>query len=650
MKTRLILLFAFMLFSTVAFSQEYKKHTVVKGENIKSIAKKYKITPYDIQRLNPDAKNGIKENMVLLIPAQLPVSQQVSQKEQPSKVVNTIHVLQPSETFYSLSKKYNVTVEAIEKANPNTSIDDLQIGQEIIIPIKGSTVAAQVKKVEKIDAKKDVDAYIYHTVIAGETKYSIARDFGMTLQMLEELNPEVKDILPLGYELKLIDKKVVNNQTVTAVSDYMVYVVRPKETFYNLSKKTGLTEEEIIALNPEAKDGLKEGMQLKLPKTTSVTDTIPVATKRKAVDLTKSLLRTTQKEIALLIPFNMERVETDTVRSQLLRNDKFLNITLDFYAGALIAIDSAEALGLPLRVKILDTKETRNTSDIAAIKNSLYATNAVIGPFFPDNVETAASLLGNVPVISPLSKEYGKQYPNLFQSVPSSDDSKKALFDYLVMQGGNILAVIDSKKISSKQYLKEKYPSVKIVPLNPDGTINAATLKGLLIKGKINYVVLETERSAMAINTTKILEDALDNYNIQLAVPENNEIFETAEIPLSRLTALKMMYPSVTNDVQTPEEALFIKKFREKNGCVPNQFATRGFDVTFDIILRLFQPEPFTAVMDSVTSEQVDNKFSYRMENGGYRNTGVYIMHFDENLTVKQAEKTTVSLPTSQRQ
>ncbi len=658
MKTRLILFLALVLFSTAAFSQEYKKHTVAKGETMKSIAKKYTVTPYDIQRLNPDTKNGIKENMVLLIPAQVVTSQQAFSKEKPTKVVNTVHVLQPSETFYSLSKKYNVTVADIEKANPNTNIDDLQIGQEIIIPIKGSAVDAQVKKVEKVDAKKNVDAYIYHTVVAGETKYSIARDFGMSLQLLEELNPEVKDILPLGYELKLVDKKVVNNQTVitTTVPDpnYMIYVVRPKETFYNLGKKTGLTEEEIIALNPDAKDGLKEGMELKLPKAKPVVNDTIAAPDKKLIDLTKTLVKEMPKEIALLIPFNLERVETDTIRNQLLRNDKFLNITLDFYAGALVAIDSAEALGLPLRVKILDAKETRNTSDIAAIKNRLYTTDVVIGPFFPNNAETVASLLGNIPVISPLSKEYGKQYPNLFQSIPSADDSKKALFDYLTAQGGNMIAIIDAKKVSSKQYLKEKYPSVKIVPLNADGTINEATIKGMMVKDKTNYVIQETDRTAMAINTTKILVDALTDYSIRLAVPENNEIFENTEIPLSRLTALKMTYPSVTNDAQTPQEQLFIKKFREKNGCAPNQYATRGFDVTFDVILRLFQPELFALVMDSVTSEQIDNKFSYKLENGGYRNTGVYIMYYDENLMVKQAEavkaKPTASLPVIQGQ
>ncbi|QYJ68144.1 LysM peptidoglycan-binding domain-containing protein [Flavobacterium litorale] len=652
MKTRVFLFFAVLLFATTAFSQTYKKHTVTKGESVKEIAKKYRVTPYDIHRLNPDAKNGITEHMVLLIPTSGTIQTVKPLKTQPSKVVNTIHVLQPSETFYSLSKKYNVAVGDIEKANPTTTKDDLQIGQEIIIPIKGSPITAQIKKAEKIDAKPNADGYIYHTVVTGETKYSIAREYNMTVQLIEELNPEVVDVLPLGYKLKLVTNKVVNNQiSITEIvpdPNYMIYVVRPKETFYNLGKKTGLTKEEILALNPEAKDGLKEGMQLKLPKATSAVidaTTTPntIINNNRTTDLTKSLVRKMPKEIALLLPFNLDRIKADTARAQLLRNDRFLNLTLDFYAGALMAIDSADALGLPLRVKILDTKETTKSCDIVNIKSKLHTTDVVIGPFFPKNVETTASLLGNIPVVSPLSKDYQKKYPNLFQSVPSTTDAKRILFNYILAQGGNVLAITDTKKVSSRNYIKERYPSVKLVVLNEKGAIDEAAFKAMLVKDQTNYVVLETERTGLAINTVKLLAKLLAEYPIQLAVPENNSIFESAEIPLTRLTALKMLYPSVTNDSDTPQKVQFAKAFREKNGRMPNQFATRGFDVTFDIILRLFQEEPFEKVMNTVESEQIDNKFSYIMEDNGYRNTGIYIMHFDENLTVKQ-----VALPTAE--
>ncbi|WP_297334499.1 LysM peptidoglycan-binding domain-containing protein [Flavobacterium sp.] len=648
MKSRLALFFAILFFSAAAYAQDYKKHKVGKGETVTDIAKKYKVTPYDIYRLNPDSKNGLKENMVLLIPSEIPV-QTAPVKEKPTELVNTVHELQEGETLYSVSKKYNVTVEQLEKANPGLAIDDLQIGQKIIIPIKGSPVKEQVKKAEKADAKKDVDAYIYHKVVAGETKYSIARDYDITLQLLEELNPDVKDILPLGYELKLFNRKVVNNKPVPAApvadSTYMLYEVPAKETMYNITKKTGLTEEQLIALNPQLKEGLKEGMQLRIPKA-GTSAAAPV--KKTKADLTVSLKKDREKSMALLIPFNLSRVEQDTVRAQLLRNDKFLNMTLDFYAGALIAIDSAETLGLPLKVNIYDSKETSRSSEIAALKSRLMSADAVIGPFFTGNAENAASLLTDVPVISPLSKESGKKYPNLFQSVPSPDTAKKALFDYLKAQNANVIAIIDPKKVSSKEYIKANYPSIKIVAPGAEGTINEAAIKANLVKSGKNYVILETERSAMVINTVRILADAQGEYQIQLAVPEINDVFDNNEVSLARLTALKMMYPSVTNDSDTEAERIFIKMFREKNGYAPNQFATRGFDVTFDVILRLFQQKPFAEVMDTTASEQVENKFSYRKENGGYSNTAVYIMQYGDEYSVTEAPAAPVTVTAQQ--
>ena len=59
----------FLFNSIVLFSQEKtKKHTIVKGETVSSIAEKYEVKPSEIYKLNPKAKNLLKLNSVLLIP------------------------------------------------------------------------------------------------------------------------------------------------------------------------------------------------------------------------------------------------------------------------------------------------------------------------------------------------------------------------------------------------------------------------------------------------------------------------------------------------------------------------------------------------------------------------------------------------------
>ncbi|OYQ33032.1 hypothetical protein CHU92_14020 [Flavobacterium cyanobacteriorum] len=638
MKYRVIIILLAVFFSWSAPAQDYIKHKVAKKETVADIARKYKVTPFDIYRLNPDSKNGIKENSILLVPKKVLPQQPESVPEKTTKIANTRHKVGPGETLYSIAKKYNVSFDDIKKANQDAG-DALKVGQEVIIPVKGSPVAAQVKEARKAEAKTPPPSYFYHTVAPGETKYSIAKQYGMTLQLLEALNPDVKDTLPVGYRLKLDKNSVLVKETQPAVpvppappasqKTYLDYQVQPKETLYSLSKRANLTEEELIALNPEMKEGLREGMVIKMP----VGSGAGAPGAKTVADLSKDLKKSAPKEIALLLPFNLPKSESDTTRISRLKSEKFLNMTLDFYAGALMAIDSARTLGVPVKVKIYDSKETRTSSDVASLKSSLSTTDAVIGPFFQGNVESAAAALGNIPVISPLSKESGKAYGNLYQSVPSEESVKVAMLDYLRSKNANIIAIVDSKKLSSRQLIKRHSPEVKFL----EGAVTDATLKAMLDADRPNYLIMETENVTMILNTTKVLENVSTGYTVQLAVLEKTDALENTEVPVSRLAGLKMLYPSVTNDGETPEMALFSKVFRQKNGIAPNQFATRGFDVTFDVIMRVFQEEGFAAATSKAT-EYVENKFSYETSETGNYNTAVYIMQYNPDLTITQAK------------
>ena len=642
MKYIVILFFSLALLSTPAYAQDLKKHKVAKGETVVSIAKQYKITPYDIYRLNPDAKSGLKLDSVLLIPNNpvKPLPANTAAKEVPTKVVNGTHEVVAKETLYSIAKKYSVTVADLEKANADQLKGGLKNGQVLIIPVKGSGVAAQAKTAEKQQIKKGEPSYMFYTVAAGDTKYGIAKKYGMTVQLIEELNPAVKDTLPLGYKLKLAKDAVIAKAeepepaavaAVTAApaqTKYTDYTVKPKETLYSLTKDTGLTEQELTDLNPALKDGVREGMTIKVPA-----GSVPAPAPGSVSNLGSSLKKSDSKELALLLPFNMYRIESDTVKSKLLRTDKFLNLTLDFYAGALIAIDSARTLGIPLKVKILDAKENSKTSDVVSLKNGLTNTNVVIGPFFQGNAENAAALLPNIPVISPMAKEGGRPYSNLYLSIPSDENMRLAMLNYLRSKNGNVIAIVDKKKASSKDFIAAHFPEVKFL----DG-ITGDGIRALLVKDKTNYVLLDTEALSSVTGVTKLLEEAQKEYTIQLAVMDKSDKLDDDEVSLTRLIKLKMLYPSITRDDDNAQSQLFTKKFREKNGYNPSQYAVRGFDVTFDVIMRLFQPEGIAATMGAKASEQVANKFAYAAVNGGNYNTGVYILQYDEGMLVKEAQ------------
>ena len=361
------------------------------------------------------------------------------------------------------------------------------------------------------------------------------------------------------------------------------------------------------------------------------------------LQLEKPLLNTSKK-LALLFPFNLAKVQNDTVNTiaDRLKKDKFLNMTLDFYSGAVMAIDSAKQLGISVDVSVFDSEETKNNSNVTKLiaDNQLATFGAVIGPFYQTNVEKTAELLSanQVAVISPLSKEVGKFYPNLVQTITSPILIRSAIFDFMRSKNGNIIAVVDKKKVSVKKYIQENQKGVRFANLDPTGALNVLSLKSLLVKNKINYVVLETANTSMIKATMTALLSVQQWFNVQLVILEPNETLNTDEIEFADLVKLKLMYPSMTRENTNPQALLFEKNFKLINKVTPNAFATRGFDVTFDALMRLSQPNGFFESTNQVT-EQVESKFDYfKNETGGFANKGLYILYYDADLTVKEAK------------
>lgn len=683
MKRRILFSLLFTMLSvsvTTATKQEkYIKHTVVKGETVNIIAQKYSVTPYDIFKLNPDSQNGIKQDTVLLIPPSSIGTTIAVQKPAVVSSKKTTHLVQPKETLFSLSRQYNVSVDAIKNANSELLKDGLKIGQNVVIPagdvltqdtyqkppvekpiVKPTEVAKTIVKEEvKTAVAKPTSSSrtIYHTVEAKETKFGISKKYGITIENLEKLNPQIVSGLQVGTKLLISGERTISEdvssvaksksepikETVSTKRYLQEYVVRPQETLYSISKDFAISEEELISLNPELKKGVKLGMILRVPMKEK-SEIKPVINKTQS-NLSTSIKSDKKKQLVLLLPFNISKIESDTVNSPQarLKKDKFLNMTLDFYSGALMAIDSAKVLGLNVDVSIFDSQETKNSSAATSViqQNNLTNVDAIIGPFYQTNVEKVAEMLEgyNTPVISPLSKESGKGYKNLYQSTPTAEQMKSSIFDFMRSKNGNIVAIVDAKKGSVVSYLKDEQPEVKIVGLSDKGTLVSDSLLVKLDKNKMNYVIVASEKTGMILSSTTSMVNAQRNYQVQMVVLEQNETLDFEEIPLAKLTKLNMLYPSISKSNETLEAIYFENNYKKINKIVPNQYAIRGFDVTFDTLLRLSQDKSFEETVQASATEQIESKFDYSQnENGGYSNKGVYILQYEADLSITEAK------------
>jgi cell wall-associated NlpC family hydrolase len=229
-----LLTFIFFLTSTSLFSQKNTKHTVVEGESIYLIAKKYGVIESDIYELNPKAKGALLQlKTVLLIPSKpkkTAISDEKKKKNTSKNSESTeIHTAVAGESLYVIAKKYGISLEKIKEINPNLNPDAIQIGDKInIIPTKKTITEKKNKvsnKVEKTATTittstpivntpvvsvpvattpmvcEDELGNTIHTVQKGETLYRIAKLYNVKLNVLKELNEEVVENLPEGYLL-----------------------------------------------------------------------------------------------------------------------------------------------------------------------------------------------------------------------------------------------------------------------------------------------------------------------------------------------------------------------------------------------------------------------------------------------------------------
>jgi hypothetical protein len=236
-----------------------------------------------------------------------------------------------------------------------------------------------------------------------------------------------------------------------------------------------------------------------------------------------------------------------------------------------------------------------------------------------------------------LSKENGKSFPNLYQAMPPSEFTKGAMFDFMKSKGGNIVVVADPKRQSNKDFITKNYPEAQFVTITETGAVDIENMKSLFSKDKMNYIVMDSEKTGMILSTTNALLNEMANFQIQLVIIEPNETLDFEEVSMKRLTILKLLYPSLTRENNTPEGQMFENAYKAKNKIFPSQFAVRGFDITFDTMLRLSQGKSFEDSANQEKTQQVESKFEYAKKPGdGYTNKGVYILEYQEDLSVKQ--------------
>lgn len=629
-----------LLTSCSATAQQYKSHTVARGETVESIAEQYNISVDDIIRFNPEARRGVRRKNVLVIPSK---SVKISKD---ATVTFTNHKVRRKETLYSIAKKYGVTVEDIKKFNEKVAKEGLKKGDRIAIPkfktkVVDVVVDTETKDVE--ETKNEDTSFETYTVKAKETKWGIAHSYGLTIEELEDINPEIKDGLKVGQEIKLPIH--TEKPEVATTEKYVFYDVKPKQTLYTLTRKFSVSENELIHLNPALKDGLKAGMVLKLPvakmESLEVVDAVIVD----KFNFLENADPANVSNIVIMLPFKLNEMNMDSVSQTKakLKKDRLLGYATEFYTGSLMALDSIKKLGFSVNVKIIDNQGKKSTTRTVMSENDFSDVHAVIGPIIDSNIEIVASELKSdgIPVISPLTSKEVK-HRNVYQTIPGKELLEEKMLDFIKTNGQdkNVIIIADKNNAAIKAKLQSVVPNNVVFNPEKGNYVKPAAILPLLKQDQENWVILETNDLSLIANVTSVLNSyaTSEKRKIVLLTTDRDDHYDNNDnIYNSHLANLSFHYPSI--EKPSSLNNIFVKNYTRTYSITPSKIATRGFDITFDILLRLAYDQNLAkSVRNGAETSYVENKFDYTKKIfGGFYNKGIYIVKYD-GLEIKEAK------------
>lgn len=210
-------------------------YVVKKGDTLWSIARKYGLTVERLKSLNNLTSNNLTIGDSLIVKDSSGNSNNGSSVDN-----NKYYIVKKGDSLYSIARSNNMTVAELKSLNNLTS-NILSIGQRLIIS-SGSNVPNNVYVVKK-----------------GDTLWSIANNFNVSVNDLKSANNKSNNSLSIGEQLIIPGKSTGENVSTTN------YTVKSGDNLYSIARRYNVTVNEIKSLNNLSSNLLSIGQKLSIP-------------------------------------------------------------------------------------------------------------------------------------------------------------------------------------------------------------------------------------------------------------------------------------------------------------------------------------------------------------------------------------------------
>lgn len=291
--------------------------------------------------------------------------------------------------------------------------------------------------------------------------------------------------------------------------------------------------------------------------------------------------------IALLLPFSLDEAELDKLMDE-------ENITgyqplgsLEFYEGALMALDTLKKLGVNLNVTVYNNKKDSLATSVLMRSEEFKKMDLVIGPVFNDGLKAAAEIAktNELFTISPLSPANNITSGNKFYfmaNAPISTQLNKTI-EYVIKENmrANFVVVYRNDKPNELKIATEFKTEFELVNKNRTATLKEAyTFSGIAesLNEETNYVFIASNDELYVNGLVRDLSKSSRNNSITLLGMQN--LLSLESISLDYFETLHFHYPtSYWADQNAPRVKRFNEVFTDKYGIRPSEFAYRGYDL-----------------------------------------------------------------------
>lgn len=562
-----------------------------------------------------------------------------------------IHTVIGGETLYHLSQLYSVDVAKIIELNPACA-EGLRVDQKVKLPC--NSIERDTYSKRRYERTFDE-----HVVAKGETLYSVARFWGLSVDVLLVDNPGIDPAsLSIGQVLRIRKDKVGESTThqisaqVGEVTSSMndvsgsvrYHQVLMGETVYSLSRMYGIDEQTLKSAN-DLSEGLKAGSIIKIPVAKgSETDQADQST-----DQTYPTVTEARNDIAdgtEISNLNNQSPSIDYVRENchiamlLPLTDSVGGVRsgfVEFYQGALVALNELKRQGYTLTLDLFDTHSgVRSIVNDAAFRRS----NLIVGPVYENELEPVVDYArrNRMAVVSPLVNVEGDFGGTLFELSPDPDrkfDKVGAMFtpdkNIVLIRTGNGTGddVVELQRLADKA----GYRSVTFDKSRP------AALENYVDSDKTNLFVVvggsETNVESVLSSLSSILNrrQSRSIATGQFEVVGNSRWLRFRNIDRDLFFKLNTTFvTSYHADRGNQAVRSFDASYLESFGAFPSLYSYRGYDA-----VKLFADAVMTPGFDFVRklndSRQQLLQVPYRfvMSGGNYVNDEWVVVHYCSN-------------------